>query len=88
MGDIDLDLEKHGEYVNTDYFPDYQKPKVKPEVMEAMFDEMFNELQELKAQRKEMVLAIRELQENVTTLYVNAPHSLPYIKFLYQPKVI
>jgi len=88
VGDIDLDLKKHGEYVNTDYIPDYQKPKVKPEVMEAIYDEMFNELQGLKAQRKEMVMAIEELQKNVRMLHAHAPHSLPHMTFLYQPKVI
>jgi hypothetical protein len=62
--------------------------KVKPEVMEAIYDEMFVELQQLKEQRKEMVKAIHELQETVTMLHANAPHSLPYIRFLYQPKVI
>ena len=86
--DIDGDLRKFGVYVNSEYFPDYQRPPVKPEVMEAIYDEMYVELQQLKVQRKEMTLAIRELQEIVTMLHAHAPHTLPYIKFLYQPKVI
>lgn len=85
--DIDGDLRKFGVYVNSEYFPDYQRPPVKPEVMEAIYDEMFVELQQLKVQRKEMVLAIEELQNLVSGFYAKIGSS-SHVNFLYQPKVI